>query len=148
VRQEDIGRPIEILLVEDDPGDVRWITDALRDGRLRNKLTVVSDGEKATDYLRGEGKYAGAARPDLVLLDLNLPKKSGREVLEEMKADRDLCRIPVVVLTVSQSEEDILRTYDLRAQGYLTKPLSLERLLQVIQTIEEFGLTIVKRDQP
>ncbi|MCX7825569.1 MAG: response regulator [Verrucomicrobiae bacterium] len=148
MNQEDIGRPIEILLVEDNPGDARWIADILRDGRLRNKLTVVTDGEEAADYLRRQGKYAGAKTPDLVLLDLNLPKKSGRELLEEMKADRNLSRIPVVVLTASQSEEDILRTYDLRAQGYLTKPLSMERLLQVIQTIEDFGLAIVKRDKP
>ena len=146
--QDEISRPIAILLVEDNLGDVRWTADAFREEKLQNKLTVVGDGEEALSYLRRQGKYAAVSKPDLILLDLNLPKKNGREVLAEIKSDSDLNRIPVVILTTSQSEEDILRTYNLRAQGYVTKPLSVNRLLEIIRTIEGFGLAIVKRARP
>lgn len=138
------GKPIEILLVEDNPGDVRLTLATFRAGGVRNSIHVATDGEDALVFLRGQGKHAGAPRPDLILLDLNLPKKSGREVLAEIKADPQLLDIPVVVLTVSQEESDILQTYDLRAHSYLTKPLLLDQVMKMIQSIEEFGLVIVK----
>jgi CheY-like chemotaxis protein len=135
---------IEILLVEDNPGDADLAREALQTGKVRNTLHVVSDGEAAMAFLRRQGKYADAPRPDLVLLDLNLPKKDGREVLAEVKADEDLKRIPVVILTISKAEEDILKTYNLHANCYITKPIDLNQFIRVVQAIEEFWFTIVK----
>jgi two-component system, chemotaxis family, response regulator Rcp1 len=136
-------QPVEILLVEDNPGDVRLTREALKDGKVGNRLHVVGDGVEALAFLRQEGKYAGVPRPDLILLDLNLPKKDGREVLAEIKADADLTRIPVVVLTTSRAEQDILQTYDLHVNCYITKPIDLEQFVEVVRRIEEFWLTIV-----
>ena len=138
------GRPIEILVVEDNPGDVRLTVEALKEGKVRNNLSVVADGVEALAFLRREGKYADAARPDLILLDLNLPKKDGREVLAEIKEDPNLRRIPVVVLTTSEEEKDILQAYDLRTNAYITKPVDLDQFLTVVRSIEDFWLTIVK----
>jgi len=135
--------PVEILLVEDNPADVRLTREALEEGKVRINLHVAVDGEAALAFLRGEGQYAGAAHPDLILLDLNLPKKNGREVLAEVKQDPDLKRIPVVVLTTSKAEEDILRTYDLHANCYVTKPVQLDEFLSVVKSIDDFWLTIV-----
>jgi two-component system response regulator len=137
-------KPIEILLVEDNPGDVDLTREALEGNKLRNNLHVVSDGEAAMAFLRHEGKYAGVPRPGLVLLDLNLPNKHGREVLAEMKADDSLKRIPVVVLTTSQAEEDIHKSYNLHANCYITKPIELGHFIKVVQAIENFWLTIVE----
>jgi len=141
---EAMARPVEILLVEDSPGDVRLTMEALKEGKLSNELHVVEDGIEALAFLRKEGKYTQAPHPDLILLDLNLPKKDGREVLAEIKEDPDLKRIPVVVLTTSKAEEDILRTYDLHANCYVTKPVELEQFMTIVKYIEEFWLTIVK----
>ena len=138
------GRPIEILLVEDNPGDVRLTQEALKEGKVRNKLHVVEDGVEALAFLCQEGEYADVPRPDLILLDLNLPKKNGREVLAEIKEHPNLRRIPVVILTVSQAEEDVLRTYDLHANCYVTKPVDLEQFIKVVASIEDFWLTIVR----
>ena len=138
------GREIEILLVEDNPGDARLTLEALKDAKVRNRLSHVLDGVEALAYLRREGKYATALRPDLILLDLNLPRKDGREVLAEIKADEKLKRIPVVVLTTSQSDEDILRAYNLNANCYVSKPVDLDQFMKVVQSIEDFWLTIVK----
>lgn len=138
------GRPIEILLVEDNPGDVRLVLETLKENKLRNSLDVVEDGVEALVFLGREGKYADAPRPDLILLDLNLPKKDGREVLAEIKADENLRRIPVVILTTSKAEEDILKAYDLNANCYVTKPVDLDQFIKVVKSIEEFWLTIVK----
>jgi CheY-like chemotaxis protein len=138
------GTPIEILLVEDSPGDVRLTQEALRDAKVQNILHVVSDGMEATSFLWRQGKYADAPRPDLILLDLNLPKKSGREVLEEIKVDPSLKSIPVVILTTSSAEEDILRSYQLHANCYITKPVDLDQFLKVVKTIDNFWLAIVK----
>ncbi|HUL79380.1 MAG TPA: response regulator [Vicinamibacteria bacterium] len=140
----DIGRPIEILLVEDNAGDARLAFEALRDSKIRNTLHHVKDGVEAVAFLRQQGEHAGAPRPDLVLLDLNLPRKDGREVLSDIKQDPDLRRIPVVVLTVSKDEEDVLKSYDLHANCYVTKPLDFGQFLKVIHSIEDFWLTIVK----
>jgi CheY-like chemotaxis protein len=144
VKQGLVERPIEILLVEDNPGDARLTKEALRDGRISNSLSIVRDGVEALEFLRREGRHAGAARPDLILLDLNLPKKDGREVLEEIKADPDLRRIPVVVLTTSQAEQDILQAYNLHANCYITKPVDLDRFLEILRSLEDFWLSIVK----
>ncbi len=138
------GRPVEILLVEDNPGDVGLTRETLKDSKLLNHISVVDDGVKAMAFLRLEGKYAKATRPDLILLDLNLPRKDGREVLEEIKTDEQLRRIPVVVLTTSSAEQDILRTYNLHANCFITKPVDLDRFTTVLKAIEEFWLTIVK----
>jgi chemotaxis family two-component system response regulator Rcp1 len=138
------SRSVEILLVEDNPGDVRLTLEALRDSKMSNNMNVVEDGVEAMAFLRQEGEYANAPRPDVILLDLNLPKKDGREVLAEVKADENLRRIPVVVLTTSQAEEDILRSYNLQANCYVTKPLDLDQFIKVVRSIEEFWLTIVK----
>jgi two-component system response regulator len=137
-------KPIEILLVEDNPGDVRLSIEVLRDAKVHNHLNTVSDGVEALSFLRREGIYAEAPHPDLILLDLNLPKKDGREVLAEIKADDNLKRIPVVVLTTSQSEEDILKAYELHANCYISKPVNLDQFIKVVQSIEAFWLTIVK----
>ena len=136
-------RPIEILLVEDNPGDADLAREALENGKLLNNLYVVEDGEKAMAFLKNEGQYAALPRPDLVLLDLNLPRKDGREVLAEIKADDDLKRIPVVILTTSAAEEDILRSYNLHANCYVTKPIDLNQFLKVVKSIEDFWLSIV-----
>lgn len=136
--------PIEILLVEDNPGDVRLTSEALRDAKVRNHLSVAPDGVEAMAMLRREGRHAAVPRPDLILLDLNLPKKSGREVLEEVKGDNALKDIPVVILTTSQAERDIVESYRLHANAYVTKPVDLEQFLKVVQTIEQFWLEIVK----
>ena len=135
---------IEILLVEDNPADVRLTTEALKEEKIYNNLYVASDGVEAIAFLRREGKFVKAVRPDLILLDLNLPKKDGREVLEEIKNDDDLKTIPVVVLTVSKSEEDILKSYNLHANCYITKPVDLNQFMKVIRSVQEFWLTIVK----
>lgn len=139
-----MGQPIEILLVEDNPGDVRLTIEALKEAKMRNNLSVVGDGVQALAFLRRQGEYAAAPRPDLILLDLNLPKMDGREVLATIKEDADLRRIPVVVLTTSKAEEDILRSYDLHANCYITKPVDPEQFIAVVQSIEDFWLTIVK----
>ncbi|HED01069.1 MAG TPA: response regulator [Proteobacteria bacterium] len=140
----DTGKPIEIILVEDSPGDVRLTREALRESEVRNNLHVAIDGVEAMAFLRREGKYANAPKPDLILLDLNLPKKDGREVLAEIKSDEHLRSIPVVILTTSQAEEDILRTYNLHANCYITKPVNFDRFVEVVRCIENFWLTIVK----
>jgi chemotaxis family two-component system response regulator Rcp1 len=136
-------RPIEILMVEDNPGDIRLTMEALKEGKVRNHLHTVGDGEEALAFLHRKGKYAKSPRPDLILLDLNLPKKTGREVLEEIKEDPDLKRIPVVILTVSEAEQDILKSYNLHANCYITKPVDLERFIEVVKSIEDFWLTVV-----
>lgn len=141
---DSIGKVIDILLVEDNPGDVRLAQEALKESKIRNKLYVVDDGVEATAFLHQQGKYTDVPRPDLVLLDLNLPRKSGREVLAEVKTDPDLKRIPVVVLTVSRAEEDIVKCYDHHANCYITKPLDFTQFMEVTKQIEEFWLTIVK----
>ena len=138
------GSPIDILLVEDNPGDMRLAQEALKDAKVRNNLYMVRDGVEALEFLRRQGKHTDAIHPDLILLDLNLPKKDGREVLAEIKTDADLKRIPVVVLTVSKAEEDILKSYNLHANCYITKPINLDRFLDVVRAIEHFWLTIVK----
>jgi CheY-like chemotaxis protein len=137
------GRPVEILLVEDNPGDVRLTIEALREGKVRNHLSVAEDGEEALAFLRREGSYAHAPRPDLILLDLNLPRKDGREVLAEIKADPRLKTIPVVILTTSQADQDVARSYELNANCYVTKPVDLEQFIGVVQSIEDFWLTVV-----
>lgn len=136
--------PVEILIVDDNPADVRLTREALKEGKVRNSLHVVGDGEAALAYLRREGQYAGAPHPDLIFLDLNLPRKDGREVLAEIKEDPDLKRIPVVVLTTSAAEEDILQTYDLHANCYVTKPVQLDEFLSVVKSIDDFWLALVK----
>jgi CheY-like chemotaxis protein len=138
------GSPIEILLVEDNPGDVRLTQEALRDTKVRNVLRVARDGVEALAFLRREGKFAGVARPDVILLDLNLPRKDGREVLAEIKADEDLKSIPVVVLTTSSAERDILKAYELHANCYITKPVDLEQCIEVVRSIQDFWLTVVR----
>lgn len=136
--------PIKILLVEDNPGDVRLTIEALKDSKIRNTLDRVEDGAEALAYLRKEGKYANATTPDLILLDLDLPNLHGKEVLEQVKADANLRKIPIIVLTVSQSEQDILRAYDLQANAYVTKPIDLDQFITVVHSIENFWFTIVK----
>jgi CheY-like chemotaxis protein len=137
------GRPIEILLVEDNPGDVRLTQEAFRQNKIRNKLNVVNDGEQALAYLRRQGPYAGVARPGLILLDLNLPRVDGREVLAQIKSDPELRHIPVVILTTSQAEEDIVKSYALHANCYISKPVDLERFMQVVKEVEHFWLSVV-----
>jgi chemotaxis family two-component system response regulator Rcp1 len=136
-------RSIEILMVEDNPGDIRLTVEALKEGKVRNNLHTVGDGEEALAFLRRQGPYAEVPRPDLILLDLNLPKKTGQEVLAEIKEDPDLRRIPVVILTVSEAEADILKTYNLHANCYITKPVDLDRFIEVVKSIEDFWLTVV-----
>lgn len=136
-------KPIEILLVEDNPGDIRLTEEALREGRVRNNLHKVENGVEAMAFLRRRGKYANSAYPDLVLLDLNLPLKDGREVLEEIKSDEQLKRIPVIVLTTSSAEVDILHTYDNHGNAYITKPVDLDQFIKAIKTIKDFWFEIV-----
>ncbi|WP_144123806.1 response regulator [Catellatospora sichuanensis] len=138
------GRPIEVLLVEDDPGDVLMTREAFEEYKMRNTLHVVSDGVEALAYLRREGAFAEANTPDLILLDLNLPRRDGREVLREIKNDPDLCRIPVVVLTTSQAEEDVLRSYQLHANAYVAKPVDFERFISVVKQIDDFFVSVVR----
>jgi CheY-like chemotaxis protein len=138
------GRPAIILMVEDDEGDVRLAREALRDCRVANQLHVVADGEEAMAFLRREGAYAAAPRPDLVLLDLNLPGKSGHEVLAEVRADPGLHTIPVTILTTSSRDEDVLRSYELHANAYVTKPVGLDEFLHVVREIEGFWFQIVR----
>ncbi len=142
------AKPIEILLVEDNPGDVRLTKEALKDARVSNNLHVTMDGVEALAFLRKQGKHAAAPRPDLILLDLNLPKKNGREVLEEIKAEDALRHIPVVILTTSQAEQDVVESYRLRANAYVTKPVDLDQFLKVVGSIEQFWLEIVKLSRP
>jgi CheY-like chemotaxis protein len=141
---DDRVKAIDVLLVEDDPGDVLMTREAFADHKLRNVLHVVDDGVDAMAFLRQEAPYADAPRPDLVLLDLNLPRMDGREVLAAIKADDDLCSIPVVVLTTSEAEEDVLRSYKLHANAYVTKPVDFERFLEVIRQIDDFFVSVVK----
>jgi CheY-like chemotaxis protein len=138
------SRQVEFLLAEDNPGDVRLTLEAMRESKIRNNINVVPDGMEAMAFLRKQGKYADVPTPDVVLLDLNLPKKNGCEVLADIKSDPKLKRIPVVIITSSEAEQDILRTYDLHANCYVTKPVDLDQFIKVIQSIESFWLTIVK----
>jgi two-component system, chemotaxis family, response regulator Rcp1 len=135
--------PVEILLVEDNPGDVRLTREALREGKVYNNLHWAKDGVEALEFLRQEGRHAGAPRPDIILLDLNLPKKDGREVLHSIKNDERFKQIPVVVLTTSEAEEDVLRSYELHANCYITKPVDLDKFIMVVQSIDRFWLTVV-----
>ena len=135
---------IDVLLVEDDPGDVLLIKEAFADNKVRNHLHVVSDGVEAIEFLRKQGPYGEVPTPDLILLDLNLPRKDGREVLAEIKGDGDLRQIPVVVLTTSKAEEDVLRSYKLHANAYVTKPVDFDRFIDVVRQIDEFFVTVVK----
>lgn len=141
--KHQLVKPINILLVEDNPGDADLAREALCDSKFNNNLQVVDDGEKAMSFLRREGTYSDMPRPDLILLDLNLPKKDGRQVLAEIKADEGLKRIPVVILTTSRAEEDVLKTYNLHANCYITKPIDLNQFLHVVKSIEDFWLSIV-----
>jgi CheY-like chemotaxis protein len=136
--------PIEVLLVEDDPGDVLMTREAFEEHKIGNRLNVVSDGVEALAYLRREGPYADAVRPDLILLDLNLPRRDGRQVLQEIKCDESLRQIPVVVLTTSQADEDILRSYQLHANAYVTKPVDFEQFIKVVRQIDDFFVSVVK----
>ncbi len=136
-------RTIVILLVEDNPGDARLTQEAMRDSKMLNLIHVVEDGVEAMAFLRREGRYSEAPRPDLILLDLNLPKKDGRAVLAEIKTDPDLRRIPVVVLTTSRSEEDVLKAYDLHANAYVTKPVDLEQFMKIVALIDDFWFNVV-----
>ena len=138
------GRPIEILLVEDNPADVRLTVEVFKDSRITNHISVATDGEEALAFLQKQGKYADADRPDLILLDLNLPRKDGREVLSEIKADHDLKTIPVIVLTTSDADQDVWKAYDSGVNSYITKPVDLDQFIRIFRTIEEFWLTIVK----
>jgi CheY-like chemotaxis protein len=143
-----IGKPIEILLVEDNPGDVRLTLEVFKESKMHNNLSAVGDGMEALAFLRREGRYVHAPRPDLILLDLNLPKKDGREVLAEIKEDPDLRRIPVVVLTTSRAERDVVRSYNLHANCYISKPIDLEQFIAVVRSIEDFWLASVKLPPP
>jgi len=137
-------RPIDILLVEDDPGDELITREAFEHNKIKNNLHVARDGEEGLDFLYRRGEFGGAPRPDLILLDLNLPKYDGRQLLEQIKSDADLCHIPVVVLTTSAAEEDILKSYKLHANAYVTKPVDLEGFLRVVKSIDNFWLSVVK----
>jgi CheY-like chemotaxis protein len=140
----DLGRPIEILLVEDSPSDTDLTVEALAAAKVTNRLSIVEDGVQAMEFLRRQGQYAQAPRPDLILLDLNLPRKDGREVLAEIRSDEKLTSIPVVVLTTSQAEQDVVRAYTLHANCYITKPVDFRQFLDVIEAIEGFWLSVVK----
>jgi two-component system response regulator len=136
-------RPVEILLIEDSPSDTELTVEALREAKVRNRLNIVEDGVQALEFLRRVGKYAHAPRPDLIMLDLNLPRKDGREVLAEIKADENLKLIPIVVLTTSRDEQDILKAYQLNANCYITKPVDFEQFLEAVRSIESFWLCVV-----
>ena len=138
------GPGIRILLVEDDPGDVLMTREAFEDYKVHNQLHVVNDGEQAMAFLRNEGEYADRPRPDLILLDLNLPRMDGREVLDAIKSDKDLSSIPVVVLTTSEAEDDVLRSYSLHANAYVTKPVDFDRFISVVRQIDDFFVTVVR----
>lgn len=140
----DLGRPIEILLVEDSPSDTDLTVEALAAAKVTNRLSIVEDGVQAMEFLHREGPYAAAPRPDLILLDLNLPRKDGREVLAEIRSDEKLTAIPVVVLTTSQAEQDVLRAYALHANCYITKPVDFKKFIEVVEAIEGFWLSVVK----
>lgn len=137
-------KPIAILLAEDNPGDSRLTMEAFKEGKIYCQIHPVENGEQAMSFLQQKAEYKNAPRPDLILLDLNMPKKNGREVLKEIKQDAKLCRIPVIILTTSKAEEDILETYDLHANCYITKPVGLDEFINVVKSIENFWLTIVK----
>ena len=137
------GKSVDILLVEDNPGDARLAQEGMKESKMLNKMHVVKDGVEAMAFLRHEGPYSDAPQPDLILLDLNLPKKDGREVLAEIKSDEDLKRIPVVILTTSRAEEDILKTYDHHANCYITKPIDFDQFMNVVNSIDTFWLNIV-----
>ncbi|MCJ7647943.1 MAG: response regulator [Candidatus Lokiarchaeota archaeon] len=137
-------KPIEVLLVEDNPGDIRLTKEAMKEAKIINNLNVVEDGVEALAYLRKKGNFKGVKRPDLILLDINLPKKNGREVLAEIKQDIHLKQIPVVILTVSNAEEDIIKTYELHANCYITKPVDMEQFTKVVKSIDEFWFSIVR----
>ena len=141
--EEAAAPPVEILLVEDNPGDVLLTREALREGKVYNNLHWAKDGVEALEFLRRKGRYADSPRPDIILLDLNLPKKDGREVLQEIKNDDELKRIPVVILTTSKAEEDVLRSYNLHANCYVTKPVDLDKFIVVVKSIDMFWLTVV-----
>lgn len=138
------GKPIEILLVEDNPADVRLTEEALKEGKVLNNLSVTEDGVEALNFLNRKGKYANSPRPDLILLDLNLPKKNGGEVLAEIKEDSNLRRIPAVILTISKDEQDIIKSYNLHANCYVIKPVDMDQFIKVVKSVEDFWLTIVK----
>lgn len=138
------SQPIEILLVEDDPGDVLMTQEAFTDYKIANRLTVISNGEDAIAYLRKQGRFAGVATPDLVLLDLNLPRRDGREVLLDIKGDPDLRRIPVVILTTSEAEEDVIAAYDLHANAYVRKPVDFVQFVAAVRAIDDFFITVVR----
>jgi len=142
-REDTAAPPVEILLVEDNPGDVRLTKEALREGKVYNNLHWAKDGVEALEFLRQEGKHSAAPRPDIILLDLNLPKKDGREVLASIKNDDRFKQIPVVILTTSEAEEDVLRSYELHANCYITKPVDLDKFIVVVQSIDRFWLTVV-----
>jgi CheY-like chemotaxis protein len=144
----ELDRPVETLLVEDNEADIRLTREVFADGRILNKLSVVRDGEEAMAFLKRRAPFAGAPRPDLVLLDLNLPRKDGREVLAEMKNDEDLRRIPVVILTTSRAEADVIRTYELHANCYIVKPVDLSQFINVVRSIEDFWLKLVRLPTP
>ena len=144
MNMDPLGRPADFLLVEDNPGDVRLTQEALKNHKVQNNLHVVTDGEEAMDFLRRQGKHKNAPRPDIILLDLNLPRKDGREVLAEIKSDPDLKTIPVVIITSSEAEQDIIKSYNLNANCYVTKPVDLDQFIKVVQSINDFWLTIVK----
>jgi two-component system response regulator len=139
-----IAKPIHVLLVEDNPDDIELTREALKESRMHVDLDVVTDGEQAMDYLNAQGEWEDRTLPDLVLLDLNLPRKDGREVLQDIKSDQKLRRIPVVVLTISQDDQDVLQAYDLYANCYITKPVDFDQFLTVVRNIEDFWLTVVK----
>lgn len=140
----DSQKPIDVLLVEDDPGDVLMTREAFEENKVANRLAVVNDGASAMEYLRKEGQYADAPTPDMVLLDLNLPRMDGREVLAAMKSDESLRSIPVVVLTTSEAEEDVLRSYSLHANAYVTKPVDFQRFIDVVRQIDDFFVSVVR----
>jgi CheY-like chemotaxis protein len=144
VSESSASQPIEVLLVEDDPGDVLMTQEAFKDYKIANKLSVVTNGEDAIAYLRRQGRFADVATPDLVLLDLNLPRRDGREVLREIKGDAELRRVPVVVLTTSDAEEDVLASYDLHANAYVRKPVDFEQFVQAVRAIDDFFITVVR----
>jgi CheY-like chemotaxis protein len=144
VHIQNVTKPIEVLLVEDNPGDAQLTRIALSDGKMCINLSLTEDGVEALEFLRKQGKYAEAPHPDLILLDLNLPRKDGREVLADIKADPRLRRIPVVILTTSQSDEDILQAYELAANCFITKPVDFDQFVKIVQTIEDFWFTVVK----